>query len=153
MKILCVAEKPSIARAVAEHLSGGRPTVRNTPNKYIKNYVFEYDFGQGWGNCSVTMTSVLGHITATVFPPEYNDWKYPPPDRLFDAPVKTIFADDKTDIAKNIEQQAKYCQGLCIWTDCDREGEHIGNEICDAAKKGNSRLQIKRAKFSNIERA
>lgn len=60
---------------------------------------------------------------------------------------------DKTDIAKNIEQQAKYCQGLCIWTDCDREGEHIGNEICDAAKKGNSRLQIKRAKFSNIERA
>lgn len=66
---------------------------RNTPNKYIKNYVFEYDFGQGWGNCSVTMTSVLGHITATVFPPEYNDWKYPPPDRLFDAPVKTIFAD------------------------------------------------------------
>ncbi|KAH8673636.1 DNA topoisomerase [Xylariales sp. PMI_506] len=153
MKILCVAEKPSIARAVADHLSGGRSQVRNTSNKYIKNYAFDYDFGQGWGMCSVTMTSVLGHITAVVFPPEYKDWKHPPPERLFDAPVKTIFAEDKTDIAKNIEQQARYSQGLCIWTDCDREGEHIGHEICEAAKKGNARLQVKRARFSNIERA
>lgn len=60
---------------------------------------------------------------------------------------------DKKDIAKNIEDQAKWCQGLCIWTDCDREGEHIGHEICEAAKKGNNRLRVKRAKFSNIERA
>lgn len=60
---------------------------------------------------------------------------------------------DKRDVARNIEDQAKWCQGLCIWTDCDREGEHIGHEICEAAKKGNNRLHVKRAKFSNIERA
>ncbi|KAI1878085.1 uncharacterized protein JN550_000267 [Neoarthrinium moseri] len=153
MRILCVAEKPSIAKAVSEHLAGGRVQVRNTQNKYIKNYCFDYDFGQGWGNCSVTMTAVLGHLTSTQFPPQYKDWKHPPPDRLFDAPVQTIIAEDKTDVAANIEQQAKYCQGLCIWTDCDREGEHIGHEICEAAKKGNSRLNIRRARFSNIERA
>ncbi|KAH6654346.1 DNA topoisomerase [Truncatella angustata] len=153
MRVLCVAEKPSIAKAVAGHLSGGSQQVRNTRDKYIKNYTFDYDFGQGWGNCSVTMTAVLGHLTTTQFTAEYKDWKFPPPDSLFNAPVVTTIVEDKTNVANNIEQQAKYCQGLCIWTDCDREGEHIGHEICEAAKKGNSRIQIKRAKFSNIERA
>lgn len=39
------------------------------------------------------MTSVLGHITQVEFPPEYKDWKHPPPNRLFDAPVKTVFSE------------------------------------------------------------
>lgn len=56
-------------------------------------------------------------------------------------------------MADNIEKQARYANALCIWTDCDREGEHIGNEICEAAKRGNRTLDIKRAKFSNIEKA
>jgi DNA topoisomerase III len=42
---------------------------------------------------------------------------------------------------------------LFIWTDCDREGEHIGSEIRDIARAANPRIQVKRAHFSNIERA
>lgn len=60
---------------------------------------------------------------------------------------------DKKDVAKNIEEQARYCKALFIWTDCDREGEHIGGEIRASAMKGNPRIQVKRAQFSNIERA
>lgn len=56
-------------------------------------------------------------------------------------------------MAKNIQDQAKYARALFIWTDCDREGEHIGSEIRDSAVKGNPRIQVKRAQFSNIERA
>lgn len=56
-------------------------------------------------------------------------------------------------IAKNIETQARYAKALYIWTDCDREGEHIGSEIRSYALKGNSRIEVKRAKFSNVERA
>ncbi|KAI5859394.1 DNA topoisomerase [Durotheca rogersii] len=153
MRVLCVAEKPSIAKAVAAHLSGGQAQSHNTPEKYIKNYVFDYDFGRPWGHCHVTMTSVLGHITSAVFPAEYRKWEYPPPERLFDAPVNIVTSEDKTKVADNIEKQAKYANALCIWTDCDREGEHIGYEICEAARKGNRTLDIKRARFSNIERA
>ena len=42
---------------------------------------------------------------------------------------------------------------LFIWTDCDREGENIGAEIRDLAREANPRLQVKRAHFSNVERA
>jgi DNA topoisomerase-3 len=60
---------------------------------------------------------------------------------------------DKYGMAKNIENQARYAKALFIWTDCDREGEHIGSEVRAAARKGNGRIEVKRAKFSNIERA
>ncbi|KAI1402226.1 prokaryotic type I DNA topoisomerase [Hypoxylon fuscum] len=153
MRVLCVAEKPSIAKAVAGHLSGGQVQIHNTPEKYIKNYVFDYDFGRPWGHSQVTMTSVLGHVTSAVFPVAYKKWEYPPPERLFDAPVNIIISEDKKKVADNIEKQARYANALCIWTDCDREGEHIGFEICEVARKGNRTLDIKRAKFSNIERA
>lgn len=60
---------------------------------------------------------------------------------------------DKKAIADNIEKQARYCRALYIWTDCDREGEHIGSEIRTVAMKGKSNIEVKRAKFSNIEKA
>lgn len=151
-RILCVAEKPSIAKAVAGHLSGGTFQTNNTRETYVKNYVFNYDFGPPWGACSVTMTSVIGHLTGLDVGPDNKNWAYPPPDRLFDCPVMVTVPDDKKNIAKNIENEAKRADALFIWTDCDREGEHIGGEIRDAAKRGNRRIQVRRARFSNIER-
>ncbi|KAK0711096.1 DNA topoisomerase [Lasiosphaeris hirsuta] len=151
-RILCVAEKPSIAKAVAGHLSGGTYQTHNTRETFIKNYVFDYDFGPPWGACSVTMTSVIGHLTGLDVGPELKNWSYPPPERLFDCPVMVNVPNDKKNIAKNIEEQARRASALFIWTDCDREGEHIGGEIRDAAKRGNHRIEVRRARFSNIER-
>lgn len=56
-------------------------------------------------------------------------------------------------IAENIRNQARYSKALFIWTDCDREGEHIGTEVRQQARSGNARIDVKRAKFSNTERA
>ncbi|KAI9822017.1 MAG: DNA topoisomerase [Thelocarpon impressellum] len=153
-RILCVAEKPSIAKAVAQHLSGGRYDTRSiTGSPYIKNYEFDFSFGPPWGNCGVTMTSVIGHLNSLEFHQEYRKWHSCPPGRLFDAPTVITVDNDKKPIARNIETQARYAKALFIWTDCDREGEHIGTEIRDIALKGNSNLEVKRARFSNIERA
>lgn len=55
-------------------------------------------------------------------------------------------------IARNIQQQARHARALFIWTDCDREGEHIGSEVVGEARRSNNRLEVKRASFSNIER-
>ncbi|KAB8297152.1 hypothetical protein EYC80_002533 [Monilinia laxa] len=153
-KILCVAEKPSIAKAVANHLAGGNAQSSNTRNKYIKNYSFTFDFGGQWGNCNAVMTSVLGHLTTLDVAPSHKNWTSPPPEDLFfGAQVIESVVDDKTSIAQNIESQARGAKALFIWTDCDREGEHIGSEVRAQALKGNPRIEIKRARFSNIERA
>ncbi|KAI4148981.1 MAG: hypothetical protein L6R39_002631 [Caloplaca ligustica] len=153
LKVLCVAEKPSIAKSVAQHLSGGHVQTRNvTGNQYVKNYDFDYSFGPPWGNCSVTMTSVLGHLTGTDFPSQYKKWQISTCQQLFDAEIVTSVDKDKEPIARNITQQARYSKALFIWTDCDREGEHIGSEVRKAAWEGKPGLEVKRAVFSNTER-
>ncbi|CAG8000953.1 unnamed protein product [Penicillium nalgiovense] len=153
-KILCVAEKPAIARAVATHLSGGAfQTHAIRGNQYVKNYEFDFNFGGAWGTCSVTMTSVVGHLTGLDFDREYKGWMSCPPGALFEAPVQETVDKDKLPIADNIRNQAKYSKALFIWTDCDREGEHIGSEVRNQAKAGNARIEVKRAKFSNTESA
>ncbi|KAI9888971.1 MAG: DNA topoisomerase [Vezdaea aestivalis] len=155
-RILCVAEKPSIAKAVANHLGGGRVTtkpIRGSP--YVKNYEFSYNFGPSFGNtdCAVTMTSVSGHLASQDFPPQYRNWRSCASEILFDCEVVTFVDEDRKPVADNIAQLARYAQALFIWTDCDREGEHIGGEVRDVAVKSNAQIQIRRAKFSNIERA
>ncbi|PYH69766.1 DNA topoisomerase 3 [Aspergillus vadensis CBS 113365] len=153
-RVLCVAEKPAIAKAVAQHLSGGSfQTIAIRGNQYVKNYVFDFNFGGPWGTCTVTMTSVIGHLTGLDFERQYRTWLSCPPSALFEAPVHESVADDKVAIAKNIQEQARRCKALFIWTDCDREGEHIGTEIRKQAKEGNARIVIKRARFSNTEKA
>ncbi|RAL58298.1 hypothetical protein DID88_006410 [Monilinia fructigena] len=135
-KNLCVAEKPSIAKAVANHLAGGNVQSSNTGNKYIKNYSFTFDFGGQWGNCNAVMTSVLGHLTTLDVAPSHKNWTSPPPEDLFfGAQVIESVVDDKTSIAQNIK------------------GSILAAKWRAQALKGNPRIEIKRARFSNIERA
>ncbi|KAI9658943.1 MAG: DNA topoisomerase [Bathelium mastoideum] len=99
------------------------------------------------------MTSVAGHLISTEFESRYRAWGSCNPAELFDAGITTFVQDDKKVIAKNIETQARYCSKLFIWTDCDREGEHIGTQIREIARKSKPNIEVIRAKFSNIERA
>lgn len=49
--------------------------------------------------------------------------------------------------------QIRSCQGLIIWTDCDREGENIGYEIIDVCRAVKPSIRVFRAKFSEITAA
>ena len=137
--------------------------------QWIKNYVFDYTF-QRWGPSEVVFTSVAGHVKSSDFDSRYRKWHQCDPAELFDAsiihyvdqvragslrmlPSDAVQDKDAKHIARNIEDQARGCRALFIWTDCDREGEHIGTEIRDIALKANPRLEVLRARFSNIERA
>lgn len=101
------------------------------------------------------MTSVSGHLLGQDFPPQYRVWRSCDPSVLFDANLVPTLDDSRKPIAKNIEQRARHADILYIWTDCDREGEHIGTEIREVACKVNPRLRqagkTVRARFSNIE--
>ncbi len=49
-----------------------------------------------------------------------------------------------------MEQEARGASALVIWTDCDREGENIGFEIINVCLAVNRRLNVFRARFSEI---
>lgn len=156
MRVLCVAEKNSIAKEVANILSGGRLRTRDSSYKFVKNYDFVYNF-PALGQCNVTMTAVSGHILGTDFGPEYA-WGKCPPGRLFDAPFVTKVSQDKDKrserIHDNIIKEARTADRLMIWTDCDREGEYIGWEIMHVAQLRNSNITLAntwRAQFSHLE--
>ncbi|KAJ9625154.1 DNA topoisomerase [Taxawa tesnikishii (nom. ined.)] len=117
------------------------------------NYEFQFNFPT-WGPCDVIMTSVAGHLNSQDFDSAYKSWSSCDPGQLFEARIVTYVDNDKKAIAKNIETQAVGARALFIWTDCDREGEHIGTEIRSVAVAKNPRLRdnVVRARFSNIER-
>lgn len=49
-----------------------------------------------------------------------------------------------------MEEEARKCQRLVLWLDCDREGENIAFEVIDVCKAVNRHLVIRRARFSAL---
>ena len=163
MRVLCVAEKPSIAKSISQILSGGQLTTvsdffisshytdtyffkHNTQTNYIKNYEFNYPQTQSF----FTVTCVSGHLTAIDFYETHRKWNACDSFDLFDAPVEIQVASDKKAIEHNLLTQARRADVLMIWTDCDREGEHIGMEVAKVCRKAKPTIRIKRARFSAI---
>ncbi|KAN0091264.1 DNA topoisomerase, type IA, core domain containing protein [Tylopilus felleus] len=146
MRVLCVAEKPSIARSISQILSGGRVETRATQSRFIKN--FDFDYPQT--NSHFTVTSVSGHLLALDFPDACRQWSSCDPFTLFDAPMHTLVQSDKKTIERNLMNEARRAHTLMIWTDCDREGENIGWEIVTVCRKAKPGILVRRARFSAI---
>ncbi|KAI0633210.1 DNA topoisomerase [Trametes polyzona] len=146
MRVLCVAEKPSIAKSVTQILSGGQFNTRPSANRYIKNYDFNYP----QTNSFFTVTSVTGHVMEHDFNIMYSKWTSCDPFALFEAPVECRVRKDAETIATNLKTEARRAEMLMIWTDCDREGENIGAEIMKICRKANANIQVRRARFSAI---
>ncbi|TFK53736.1 prokaryotic type I DNA topoisomerase [Heliocybe sulcata] len=146
MNVLCVAEKPSIARSISQILSGGQFETRPTGNQYIRNFVFDYPQTRA----RFTVTAVSGHLLSHDFDAAHAKWNSCDPFDLFEAPVYAEVAKDKKTIECNLINEAKRAQMLMIWTDCDREGENIGAEIASICRRANRNIVVKRARFSAI---
>ncbi|MBW0466658.1 hypothetical protein O181_006373 [Austropuccinia psidii MF-1] len=148
--VLCVAEKPSIAKSITEILSGSQFTTRQSLNRFVKNYDFTYRLPPSPQFANFTVTSVLGHLTQSNFGNEYKSWNGCDPFVLFDAPINHFINPDHKGIERNLHAEARRADRLMIWTDCDREGEHIGSEIVSVCRKVNPGILISRARFSAI---
>ncbi|CAH2106244.1 unnamed protein product [Euphydryas editha] len=148
MKYLNVAEKNDAAKNIALHLSRGTSRKREGFSQYNKIYEFEAEvMGQ---KSEMVMTSVSGHLLTMDFVSAYKSWQSCNPLSLFDAPVYKYCPENYDKIKKTLEREVRSCQGLIIWTDCDREGENIGFEIIEVCKAVKSSIKIFRAKFSEI---
>lgn len=118
----------------------------NTQSQYVKNYEFEYP----QTNAFFIFTCVSGHLMEYDFTDAHRKWHSCNPADLFDARVESRVAKDKKAIEQNLMTQARRSDMLMIWTDCDREGEHIGMEIVTVCRKANRNIVVKRARFSAI---
>ncbi|KAN0061763.1 DNA topoisomerase [Thecaphora frezii] len=150
MKILCVAEKPSIAKSITSILSSNSSTNRPGKDKYCRNYDFQYRLPAYGGMVDMTMTSVRGHLTECDFGEEYRKWHSCDPVMLFEVPIETRLSKDGNSIGQNLRNEARGAAAVMIWTDCDREGEHIGSEIVAECRKVNRNIKVLRARFSAI---
>ncbi|CAG8504504.1 15994_t:CDS:10 [Dentiscutata heterogama] len=158
MKVLCVAEKPSLAKSISQILSHG--TTRTVKLCLWSSRIhlliglnattFMVPKVADNRTVQVTMTSVLGHLMAYDFPPEYQNWTQVSPLALFDAPTEKHVIRGIEAVRDNIAKEARNAEQIMIWTDCDREGENIGSEIVAVCRGANSRIRVSRAKFSAI---
>ena len=82
------------------------------------------------------MTSVRGHLLSTDFQARWSSWKSCNPIKLLnEGIIEKKCTDDMKSVYDNLQKIAKKSNVLVLWTDCDREGEHIGFEIMETCRK------------------
>jgi DNA topoisomerase III len=97
------------------------------------------------------MTSVTGHLMELDFAePFARKWKACKPVELFELPVVKKVKPDNARLQQQLEAEARRCQWLVLWLDCDAEGENIAFEVIEVCRKANSRLRVLRARFSAL---
>ncbi|XP_060067173.1 DNA topoisomerase 3-alpha-like [Ylistrum balloti] len=149
VKILNVAEKNDAAKSIAAVMSRGSARKREGFSKFNKIYEYEYNI-LNHNNCTMTMTSVSGHLLGLDFVGNYKKWYSCNPVALFDVEVEKYCPQNFTDIKRTLEREVRGAHSLIIWTDGDREGENIGFEIIQVCRSVKPNIPIYRAKFSEI---
>ncbi|EAS04755.2 DNA topoisomerase I (macronuclear) [Tetrahymena thermophila SB210] len=149
--VLMVAEKPSIARSIAEALGGAGFTTRKGICKFSNVFTF---YGHIFGKKAlIKVTSVIGHIYTSDFTQEYQDWRRVDPYKLFNATTLKKETNPNSQIIQHLQKEAMGASYLILWLDNDREGENICFEvltICKPELIKEDFQQIFRAKFSSI---
>eukprot|EP00871_Galdieria_phlegrea_P003733 jgi/Galph1/4360/GphlegSOOS_G2984.1 len=154
-RILNIAEKPSAAKELAYALAKGAKVQVQRSNQRIKVYEFQYELGGR--KVIMIFTSVAGHIKELDFEEPYRSWESCGQWELFDpvkTPVKEYVPKDKKNIEFELKNQARQCEELILWLDCDSEGEKIAHEVLEICKAANpifhDATRVKRARFSAI---
>lgn len=125
-RVFMVAEKPSLARAIAEALSEGRAT----SNEKTGMATYTWEGALSGSSVCFAMTSVIGHVFNVDFPSAYQSWQVDPSE-LFWVDVKRSEANPKARVVRHLECEARGADELVLWLDCDREGENICFEVID----------------------
>ncbi|CAD8146824.1 unnamed protein product [Paramecium pentaurelia] len=141
LKILMVAEKNSIAEAVAYAIGS---KVRAKKGRQAFFYFSGMFKGQ---QANFTVTATNGHLFSRDFPKEYENWNSCDPIELFQA--KTIKKAANKAAIGLLKKCSSGIDYLILWLDNDREGENICFEV-DEICNSQGRAKKLRAKFSSI---
>lgn len=152
--VLNVAEKPSVARALA-HVFGQFPSARDCGMRRDVHQIFTHEnvtfplHAASVAPHTMITTSVRGHLVSQDFGAAYG-WSQCDPHALFTAPIVPLVRPDLEPLRDMLRRLATTCTAVILWLDCDREGEAIGDEVRSVCWEGNGRLPVWRAKFSTV---
>lgn len=135
--VLLVCEKPLVAQRVAEALSGGKD-LRTRGSAPLRTYDCYAYFPPAARRCSIAVTSVCGHLFCTELSPTTAAEARTDPSmgdvhHVFGSrPRKVASATSaRLCVREHLQREAHGRAWLCLFLDCDREGEAIGFEVCD----------------------
>jgi len=160
VKILMVAEKPSIAKAIADSLAPkGNAVQRRGISRALPVYEFTTDsFAPVNGQrCLVRVTSVVGHLYSLGFDFDYqNKDQHTDPRSYFRLPVtkKEEMMTSKLRVIDHLKALAGDSEHLVLWLDCDPEGENIAHEVIAVCRRAiYTNASPLEAEFSRVHRA
>jgi len=133
--VLHIAEKPSIAQAIAKGLCKGS-SFNNTSHTKLPVYEFTvpsstqpFPKAPYASKCTHKVSSVAGHVFSVDFPSSYQSWDTVDPAELFNAPIQKKPCQGS--VVKHLQSCSKNVDFIVLWLDCDREGENIAFEVLD----------------------
>lgn len=153
IQVLSVAEKPSVAKELANIIGRGGGSSRNGMSRFNRLYdVGECEIGGGVGRCDMTITSVLGHVMDIEFTDANKSWQGSAQklEELFDAPIRKSVKAESNDLVRTIQTEARRCSVLMLWLDGDLEGENISYEVLGLCQEVNPNIRVLRARFSAL---
>ena len=140
--VLIVAEKNTVARAIARYLTQSKVYVRKIfgieTYWFIRNYRTHVSIG------------LKGHILDFDFEEKYNNWHDVEPSKLFNIEPIFVIRDEVIKYVKALKYLGKLCNEVILALDSDSEGEAIAYEVMLVIRSVNPYARFKRALFSAI---
>ena len=99
---------------------------------YQYNPIFETLCQVQGQNVQMHITSVTGHLMEVEFAEPFGrKWNACKPLDLFELPIVKRVKESNRDLKMQLEAEARKCQWLILWLDCDAEGENIAFEVME----------------------
>ncbi len=139
--MLIVAEKRSVAQAIAKFLGGSYSQFKVAG---VTAYRFKYN-----GSAAISL-GLSGHTLDFDFPQELNNWSSVDPIRLFDESVVLVPRDEALKYLFALRALAKDQDVVYLALDADPEGEAIAYEAVLQIRIVNPSARFKRVRFNAV---
>jgi len=137
---LIVAEKRSVAKAIAQFLGGNYRAQRVYG---VPAYYFNY------GGEAVSL-GLMGHIMDFDFAARENVWTWIPPEQLFHTTPLLVIRDEAAQYVKALQSLARRADEVYLALDADVEGEAIAYEAAVVVRGVNRRARLYRVRFNAV---
>ncbi|MEM1597573.1 MAG: type IA DNA topoisomerase [Pyrobaculum sp.] len=139
--ILVVAEKRSVAQAIARILGGSYRVERIYG---VSTYRFKY------GGRDAVSIGLAGHIMDFDFSPRENVWSWIPPEELFKKSPVLVVRDEAAPYVRALRSLAYKAEEAYLALDADVEGEAIAYEVALVIRMVNKKARVYRVRFNAV---